>query len=92
KHLRGCFFLFMGYMYILFSAQMNKYYVGSTSQHPSLRLGKHLHNHSGFTGKAKDWELKFYEAYETLGEAQQRERTIKSWKSAKRILALITGS
>ncbi len=71
---------------------MNQFYIGSTSQHPLERLRKHLYNHAGFTGKAKDWVLKFYETYETLAEAQKRERQLKGWKSAKRIEELIRSS
>ena len=43
-------------MYILFSETLNKYYIGS-SEDVLKRLEKHLQNHKGFTGKAKDWVL-----------------------------------
>lgn len=46
------------YVYILYLASLNKYYVGSTEDVYS-RLEKHLQNQKGFTGKAKDWVLKY---------------------------------
>ncbi|TXD92232.1 hypothetical protein ES724_14570 [Gillisia hiemivivida] len=41
------------YLYILHSRQLNKYYVGHTSNIEE-RLKSHLYNHLGFTSKAKD--------------------------------------
>ncbi|MEZ5047089.1 MAG: GIY-YIG nuclease family protein [Chitinophagaceae bacterium] len=37
----------MYYLYILYSLQMKKYYIGSTSMLPELRLKQHLLNHKG---------------------------------------------
>ena len=45
----------MAYVYILFSETLNKYYVGSTVGLIEERLKKHLSDHMGYTGKAKDW-------------------------------------
>ncbi len=47
----------MPYTYILHSQQIDKYYIGSTSASLEERLKKHLTNHSGFTGKVKDWKV-----------------------------------
>ncbi|MEZ5047094.1 MAG: GIY-YIG nuclease family protein [Chitinophagaceae bacterium] len=41
----------MYYLYILYSLQMKKYYIGSISMLPELRLKQHLLNHKGFTSK-----------------------------------------
>lgn len=46
----------MYYVYILYSKDLDRYYIGSTSD-IQPRLTKHLSEHSGFTGKAKDWEI-----------------------------------
>ena len=43
-------------VYILYSNNLQKYYVGATSMEPENRLRKHLSNHKGYTGKAKDYK------------------------------------
>ena len=81
----------MYFVYIIYSKCRNRYYVGSTSN-LILRLEKHNTNHSGFTGKAGDWILKFHETFNTKPEALAREKQIKSWKSKKLIEILIDRS
>jgi putative endonuclease len=54
------------------------------------RLQKHLENHDGFTGKAKDWKLVFTEEFDDKSSALKREAQIKNWKSKKMILKLIS--
>ena len=76
------------YIYILYSISLNKYYVGSTEDIQS-RLEKHLQNHNGFTGKAKDWVLKYSETFSSRSESIIRELQIKKWKSRKMIERLI---
>ncbi|WP_298326943.1 GIY-YIG nuclease family protein [Dokdonia sp. Asnod1-B02] len=68
------------YIYILFSSSLNRYYIGSTND-VEERLKKHLSSNKGFTSKAKDWEVKYTESFETRSEAVQREMQIKKWKS-----------
>ena len=79
------------YVYILYSSILNKYYIGSTID-VSARLEKHLQNHKGFTGKAKDWVLKYTEAHDSKSESIKRELEIKKWKSRKMIKKLIEKS
>ena len=79
----------MPYTYILHSQQIDKYYIGSTSASLEERLKKHLTNHSGFTGKVKDWKVVYFEHYDDLTLARKRELAIKKWKSKKRIQKLI---
>ncbi|MCD4735677.1 MAG: GIY-YIG nuclease family protein, partial [Bacteroidales bacterium] len=50
---------------------------------------KHNTNHKGFTGKANDWALVYYEIFETKSEAYARERQVKGWKNTERIKQLI---
>ena len=76
------------YVYILYSAQLDLFYIGS-SQNPEKRLTKHLANHNGFTGKAKDWRICFKETFPGKTEAQKRERQLKNWKNRERIQQLI---
>jgi putative endonuclease len=72
----------MACVYILYSASLDKYYIGSSSQTPEERLQKHLLNHRGFTGRAKDWVLVYTELYDVKSDAYRRERLLKAWKSS----------
>jgi len=77
---------FMFYItYILYSKELDRYYTGSSSLSISERLEYHLHNHKGFTSKAKDWEVKFVVDHQTVQEARALERKIKK-RGAKRFL------
>jgi len=78
----------MYFVYILYSPSKDKYYVGAC-QDVQNRLKKHDTNHSGFTGKSGDWELKWTEEHPIKTTALKRENQIKSWKSRKMIEALI---
>jgi len=77
------------WFYILYSASMGKYYVGSTHDLDG-RLRRHLSNHRGYTANAKDWQLVYSKRYFSKIEALKRERHIKHWKSKTRIQDLIT--
>jgi len=70
-------------VYILYSKELDRYYVGSTSNLQE-RLNKHLSSNKGFTSKAKDWELKYQESFESTSDALKREfqgsRTIVVFK------------
>lgn len=74
--MRGFFVFGMYYFYILYSSQLDSYYLGHTSDLDE-RLRRHNSNHRGFTGKASDWELVYRESYTDKKEAYQRERQIK---------------
>ncbi len=76
------------YIYILYSENLDKFYIGSTENIPT-RMKEHLWKHKGFTSKAKDWELKYSESLTSKTEATMRERQIKKWKSRKMIEKLI---
>ncbi len=78
--------------YILFSQRLDRYYVGSTSGKVEERLRRHLTARSGFTSKARDWEVVFQEEFSLKSDAMKRERQIKSWKSRKMIDKLIASS
>ena len=73
----------MAITYILFSKTINRFYIGSTEQEMEERLKKHLTNHSGFTGRAKDWEVVHTQRFETKSEAYALERRLKALKSRK---------
>ena len=80
----------MAFVYILYSEVLDKYYVGSTQSSIEQRLKKHLSDHKEFTGKAKDWNLVYYEEYTDKQTALSREMQIKAWKSRKQIEILIS--
>ena len=77
------------YFYILYSEKLDKYYIGYSGDELTSRIRKHNSHHKGFTGKADDWILVYYEKYLTKSRAYSRERQIKSWKSRTAILKLI---
>ncbi len=79
----------MYFMYILFSRTLDKYYPGYTADKLQERLRKHNSDHKGFTVGKGDWVLEYFEEYKTKELAYAREREIKSWKSRKKIVALI---
>jgi putative endonuclease len=75
--------------YILFSKTIDTFYIGYTKDNLNQRLRKHNTNHKGFTGKAKDWNVVYFEVFNTKTEALEREKMIKGWKSRKMITNLI---
>ena len=79
------------FVYIIFSKKLDRYYIGFTSDIKS-RIEKHNQKHKGYTGKANDWILVYFEEFETKKEALLREREIKNWKSRKKIQELISNS
>ncbi len=79
----------MYHFYILYSSMANKFSVGFTSDALEERLRKHNSNHKGFTGSYNDWVVVYTEQYETKADAYKREQEVKSWKSRKKIEAMI---
>jgi len=76
------------FLYILFSENLDSYYVGHTNDLKE-RLRKHLTNHKGYTARAKDWAIVYTEEFSIKTVAYARERKIKSWKSKLKIKELI---
>lgn len=75
-------------VYILFSTQLNKYYIGKTSLSIEERLLYHLHHHKGFTAKAKDWIIIHTEMVNSNSDAIQLEKKIKKRGAKRYILSL----
>ena len=71
------------------SPSLDRYYVGHTEGDLQERLRRHLSDHKGFTGKAKDWTIVWHRAFEDKKEAFAEERQIKSRKSKAYIVGLI---
>ena len=76
--------LMQGFLYILFSNKINKYYVGSTND-LERRLYEHNIGHSVFTKTGIPWTLVFSKPFDTLENARQEERRIKKCKSRRYI-------
>ena len=76
------------YFYILYSDNLDKYYIGSTSNLEE-RLKKHNFRHKGFTGQTKDWKLVYSEEFQSKQLACLREQQVKAWKNRDRIESLI---
>jgi putative endonuclease len=75
-------------VYILFSENKNKFYVGYTAD-LETRVIRHNQKSKGFTGQVNDWKIVYIENYNTKQEALFREKQIKSWKSRVKIEELI---
>ncbi|MFN3999649.1 GIY-YIG nuclease family protein [Algoriphagus sp.] len=67
----------------------DKFYIGHTCEEIQERIRKHNSNHKGFTGNQADWKLVFIEKFPDKSSAYARERSVKSWKSKKKIEELI---
>jgi putative endonuclease len=71
-------FAFMKFhTYILYSANLDRYYIGSTGDDLQERLRRHNSHHKGFTGKTNDWIFFHIESFSSKEAALQREREIK---------------
>ena len=79
----------MYYFYIIYSANLDSYYIGHTSDLTG-RLRRHNTSHRGFTGKSNDWEIVYTENFSTKIDAYAREREIKKSKSRKLIKKMIS--
>ena len=82
----------MALTYILYSAFLDQYYIGHTTDSLEERLRRHLSNHDGHTSKAKDWKVVFTREFEEKKDANAFERKIKGWKSRKMIEQLLSGA
>ncbi len=66
----------MHFVYILYSPTKDKYYIGQTEDMERRVEPHNLRKNLG----ANDWQLKYFEQYETRSEAVRRESEIKSKK------------
>jgi predicted GIY-YIG superfamily endonuclease len=80
------------FVYIIYSRTLNRYYIGHC-QNIEVRIQRHNQgNGARNTKKAKDWELRYTEAFDTRAEANQRELSIKKKKSRKYIEWIIANN
>ena len=71
-----------GFVYILFSQKLNKYYIGSTND-ISRRLYEHNIGHSVFTKSGIPWKIVFSKEFDNLQSARKEELRLKKCKSHK---------
>ena len=73
----------MHFVYVLFSPQFNKIYIGYTQ---NLKKRVNAHNdpgNKGWTKKFQPWELSYHETFDNQSEALKREKQLKSAKGRK---------
>jgi putative endonuclease len=77
--------------YILYSATLDRYYSGITTEEIQTRIAKHNISFHGshFTSSAKDWELRLLTPCETYNIARKTELYVKRMKSRKFIEKII---
>ena len=74
------------YIYITTNATKSTLYVGMTNDLPSriLEHGLNKGNKKTFAGKYHCYNLLYYEEYQYVDEAIQREKEIKKWRREKK--------
>ncbi|MBK7095240.1 MAG: GIY-YIG nuclease family protein [Saprospiraceae bacterium] len=85
-------FMFMAKVYVIYSKQIDKFYIGVTNGEIETRVESHKKSKYGgksYTSQANDWELKFAIEAVDYSHAVRIERKIKSMKSRKYIESLI---
>ena len=75
--------------YIISSQTKNRYYIGSTSVGPDLRLQRHNDGWTRSTKSGAPWILKYLKNFDSKSEALKWERFIKKQKSRVFIEKLI---
>ena len=83
----------MHYLYIIYSNEADKYYVGETSD-MERRIKEHITGafKGSFTGRARDWELRLRIEFDDINKARKAEAFIKRMNSRKFIERLIEDS
>ena len=78
----------MFYVYILYSEKADKYYIGQTEDIDQRISTHNLRRNLGLN----DWQLKYFEKYETRSEAVRRESEIKNKKRRAYLEHLISSA
>ena len=78
----------MFYVYILYSEKADKYYIGQTEDIDQRIITHNLRRNLG----VNDWQLKYFEKYETRSESVRRETEIKKKKRRAYIELLISSA
>ena len=78
----------MYYVYMLYSAVVDRYYVGQTSNLED-RLKRHNQGRSKYTKSGIPWKLVYKESFETRSEAMKSEKKLKQSKSREHLVQVI---
>ncbi|WP_299435284.1 GIY-YIG nuclease family protein [uncultured Maribacter sp.] len=80
----------MHYLYIIYSATLDKYYTGESTK-PLVRLEQHNSHYfkKGFTNAANDWKIVLTKKCNSKTDAIYLEKFIKRMKSSKFIKKII---
>lgn len=78
----------MSYCYITKSRKNGKFYIGSTTD-LNRRLRQHQLGHTRTTKILEAFDLVYFEEFDNIQEARNREKKLKSYKSHKYIEWLI---
>ena len=84
----------MPYLYILENIN-KKHYIGITSLNPSQRILRHNNGEVYSTKIGKPWEIIYTENFNSIKEAREKEKKIKSWKGGnafRNFLSKVAGS
>ncbi|MBI2281359.1 MAG: GIY-YIG nuclease family protein [Bacteroidetes bacterium] len=65
-------------VYVLYSKEFNKIYIGYTSDLEDRFLSHNEKATKGFTVKYRPWEIAFFEEFETKPNAMKREKELKT--------------
>ncbi len=84
-------FFNMFYLYILYSQQFDRYYIGQSSD-IDARLERHQKGYVKSTKAYRPWKLVYSESFHTRIEAVNRETYLKSLKSKIKIKELVDTS
>ena len=79
----------MGYLYILYSLKLDRYYVGSTTN-PDRRISEHQRGQTRSTARGAPWEVKMLQSFPSKSEALHAEMRLKRWKNRFEIERVIT--
>jgi len=79
---------FMYTVYIIYSASLDKYYIGFSADVKG-RLRRHNCHSKGYTSSGRPWALVYSEIFSERKQAEAREKQIKRWKNRARLEALI---
>jgi putative endonuclease len=81
----------MFFVYILYSADFDKYYIGQTND-IKKRLSRHNNGSVKSTKPYQPWLLAYTEKFNIRAEAMNREKYLKSLKSKKALKELVEAS
>ncbi len=76
------------FVYIIYSVEKDKYYIGQT-ENLEKRLEEHIVRKNL---EAQDWQIKYFETFETRSDAVKRELEIKRKKRRAYLEALINST